>query len=156
MDTNNPQGNPLAVEPQDERLPTALLATVAIIALVVFAAGVFWAMKIMESVQGEIVAATGPHREPDQLGRQEIGIVDQTLFTREKRAADMRASTQKRLGSAGWVSQRQQIVHIPITAAMEAVAGGKQARQPTPPQQQPQGGADAGTPPTEAPAGSNP
>ena len=52
-------------------------------------------------------------------GKQEIGIVDQTLFQQEKRAAQMRASTAERLSSAGWVSQRQQIVHIPITAAMQ-------------------------------------
>lgn len=156
MDTNNSQGNPLAVEPQDESLPVALLVTVAVVALVVFAAGVFWSTKIQKSVEGEIKDTFGEHREPEYIGKQEIGIVDQTQFKKEKRAADMRASTQQRLGSAGWVSQRQQIVHIPITAAMQAVAGGKQVRQPTPPGQQTQGGADAGTPPTEAPAGSTP
>ncbi len=155
MDTNNEQGNPLAVEPQDESLPVALLVTVALVGLVVFAAGVFWSLKILDAVEGEIEAATGPHREPEHIGKQEIGIVDQTLFLRERRAADMRASTQQRLQSAGWVSQRQQIVHIPITSAMQAVAGGKQVRQPQL-KQQPQGGADAGTPPTEAPAGSTP
>jgi hypothetical protein len=156
MDNNNSQGNPLAVEPQDESLPVALLTAVAVVGLLVFAVGVFWAMKIQESVVAEIEHAQGEHREAEQVGRQEIGIVDQTLFERETRAADMRASTQQRLQSAGWVSQRQQIVHIPITEAMQAVAGGKQVRQPPPPEVQPQGGADAGTPPTEAPAGTTP
>ena len=107
-----------------------------------------------------LVTTAPPKSREEEAAKRQARSADRyealRAFQQEKRAAQMRASTAERLSSAGWVSQRQQIVHIPITAAMQAVAGGKQVRQPAPSQQQPQGGADAGTPPTEAPAGSNP
>jgi hypothetical protein len=131
MDKNNPQGSPLAVEPQDEQLPIALITAVSVISLLIFGVGVLWAVKIQDAVEAEVETEHGPHRRAEFVGRPEIGIVDQTPFEVEKRAAELKASRQEKLGSAGWVSQRQGIVHIPITEAMQAVAGGKQVAEPT-------------------------
>lgn len=115
----------VAVLPMDERLPVGKLAVVSIITLVSFAIGILWTVQIMNAVVEANETATGPRREATEIGRPEIGIVDQQLFAVERRADDFAQIKLQALQSAGWVSRKEQIVHIPIEQAMKAYVEGK-------------------------------
>jgi hypothetical protein len=96
------------------------IVVIGVIALVVFAAGIFWAYKLMVGRENEIRAA-GPVRVPTEIGKPEIGIVDQVPFEIDHRIEDWRAAYAKRLSSYGWIDRAQGITHIPIEKAMERV-----------------------------------
>lgn len=139
--------NPDAPEPQNEQLPVKRLTLVAVVSLAAFALGVVWAAQIIVAQRGvvENVAQKAPF-----IGRPEIGMVDQTLFTLEKRAAQMAQDKADRLNNFGWVSRRDQLIHIPVQDAMKQVAAGK---RPQGAGQQP--GLQPGTQPAPGPGPSN-
>jgi hypothetical protein len=131
------QGSALAVEPEDERLPIPMIATVAVSAAVVFAVGILWAVHLMKGVESDRAVQFGPPSPAAEVGKPEIGMVDQTLFLREARAAELREEKLRQLDSYGWVSRKNGVIHIPIEQAMKAVTEGKRppgagAEQPPP------------------------
>jgi hypothetical protein len=131
------QGSPLAVEPEDEQYPIPTIAAVAVVAAVVFTVGVLWAVHLMRGVASEVAKESGPPVEAADIGKPEIGMVDQTLYSREERAQELKEEKARQLESYGWVSRKNGIIHIPIDEAMKAVAQGKRppgagATQPPP------------------------
>lgn len=163
----NPQGTGLVPEPQDEALPTAKIAAVGIVTLLIFAVSVVWATQILLATTRDIREESGEWKTPQYVDRAEIGIVDMTLFSKEVRAQELMAAKISRIESAGWVSRKENIVHIPIRDAMQAIVQGKrlpatqpQMQQPAPPapdQQQLQQGLQQQQPgapgqPAQAPA----
>jgi hypothetical protein len=150
------QGSPLSAEPEDERLPIPMIVAVALVSAVVFALGILWAVAIMGGVESDAERKTGPRAQATDLGKPEIGMVDQTLFAREARAAQLKEEKLHQLESYGWVSRQHGVIHIPIDEAMKAVAEGKRppgAGAPQPPPAPlppvPSSGADV---PSSAPA----
>lgn len=122
---NTPAGDAVAVLPEDERLPVGKIAVVSVVTLVAFAIGILWTVQIMHAVEDANEASFGARVEPSEIGKAEIGIVDQQLFAVERRAADFAQIKLQSLQSAGWVSRKEQIVHIPIERAMQAYVEGK-------------------------------
>ena len=114
-----PETPPLTHPPEEERLPFGALAAVTLGALVLFTGAVFWARGILH----DETRAALPHGEAPatQVGRPEIGIVDQNLFELEGRAEHLRREKLQRLGSYGWVDQDAGVIHVPITRAMDEV-----------------------------------
>ena len=96
---------------------------VGVISLLAFALGTVWAVKILHHEQAKAHAATGVPRTPE-LGKSEIGIVDQVLFEGDHRLATWRAERAARLNGYGWVDRSKGTVHIPIERAMDEVASG--------------------------------
>ena len=66
-------------------------------------------------------AAAGAASVPSEYGKDEIGIVDQVPFDRDKRLEKWRAHHKKALSSYGWVDRAKGIARIPIEQAMERV-----------------------------------
>jgi hypothetical protein len=93
---------------------------VGVIALAVFAAGVTWAYFIFRGAKAEI-NKNGAAQQGSQIGKGEIGIVDQVLFSDDRRLEDWKASHRKHLDGVGWVDKAKGIVHIPIEQAMQKV-----------------------------------
>ncbi|HXT96420.1 MAG TPA: hypothetical protein VN853_08970 [Polyangia bacterium] len=96
---------------------------VGVASLFFFFLGTVWAVKILHHETNKAHATTGVPRTPD-LGRAEIGIVDQVLFEGDHRLATWRAERSARLNGYGWVDRSKGIVHIPIERAMDEVASG--------------------------------
>lgn len=96
---------------------------VGIVSLAAFALGTVWAVGILHHETNKAHATTGVPRTPD-LGRPEIGIVDQVLFEGDHRLATWRAERAARLNGYGWVDRSKGTVHIPIERAMDEVASG--------------------------------
>ena len=59
-----------------------------------------------------------------ELGRQEIGIVDQVPFEIDHRLELWRMERMGKLNGYGWVDKAKGIAHVPIEKAMDAVAAG--------------------------------
>jgi hypothetical protein len=135
--TDLTQGTPLAAEPEDERLPIPMIVAVAIVSTVVFAIGILWAVQIMGGVKSDNAREFGPRARPAEVGKPEIGMVDQTLFRREKRAAQLKEEKLQQLSNPGWVDRKNGIVRIPIDQAMKAVAEGKRPPAPRLPETPP-------------------
>jgi len=111
---------------------------VGILSLAVFAAGIVWAYFILVGQRAEI-QRNGAEKNATELGKSEIGIVDQVLFSVDNRLEVWRAEHKKRLESYGWIDKAKGVAHIPIEQAMAKVVA-------SPPDI-----AGEGVPPTAAP-----
>jgi len=107
----------------DDQIDFKKVIAVGLISLVTFALGTIWAVNILHRETARAHATTGVTRQP-MLGKSEIGIVDQVLFTGDHRLADWKAERAARLNGYGWVDRSKGIVHIPIEKAMDEVVGG--------------------------------
>jgi hypothetical protein len=114
-----------AIEPtkaQDpDRLPTKKVIAVALVALSIFGLSVLWADDIL-GLETRKLLPNGPAPAPSQVGKREVGMVNQLLFELQTDAAIKREEQLKRLESYGWVDRDTQIIHIPISSAMEQMA----------------------------------
>jgi len=103
-------------EPESVDVPRAVL--IAIIALAIFALAVFEADRILHQ---ETKTLAGPAPIPGEIGQPEIGMVNQRLFQLQREAEELRAEQMQRLNSYGWIDRNEEIIHIPIDQAMEAL-----------------------------------
>src|SRR5215216_1967643 len=67
------------------------IVIVGVVSLTLFAVGILWAYRIWVGREGEIRETTGVAAEPSQLGKTEIGIVDQVPFEIDHRVEKWRA-----------------------------------------------------------------
>jgi hypothetical protein len=93
---------------------------VGVVALVVFALGITWAYFLMVGQKADI-RKDGPEKPRAELGKAEIGIVDQVMFTADNRIELWRTDHKKRLESYGWIDKAKGVAHIPIEQAMAKV-----------------------------------
>jgi len=93
---------------------------VGVVSLAIFAVGIAWAYKLKVDRTAEISSRQAPHT-PTEIGKPEIGIVDQVPFDIDRRLDAWRADHKQRLESYGWVDRKKGIAHIPIEAAMDRV-----------------------------------
>jgi hypothetical protein len=90
------------------------------ISLAIFAISAFIAYLILRS-EAKKEDAMGRPPPPSEIGKDEIGIVDQLDFSVDTRLDQWKAAKRKRLESYGWVDRGKGLVHIPIEKAMEQV-----------------------------------
>jgi hypothetical protein len=102
----------------DMNLKKIILVGVA--SLILFAVSIIWSYRLMVGRENEIVAG-GKARVPTEIGKPEIGIVDQVPFDIDHRLEIWRADHARRLSSYGWVDRRRGIARIPIERAMQQV-----------------------------------
>jgi hypothetical protein len=101
---------------EGDSIESGKIITIGVVALVIFALGIVWAIAIQRESEGSIRTYT-PEQVP--VGKQdEIGIVYQTPFERNF-ASKLLADTQARLDSVGWVDEKARKAHIPIDRAIK-------------------------------------
>ena len=96
------------------------IVIIGVVSLAIFAAGIVWSYRLMVGRQAEI-NAHGVARVPSEIGKPEIGIVDQVPFSIDHRLEDWKAEYTKRLSTYGWVDRAKGVARIPIDKAMEQV-----------------------------------
>jgi hypothetical protein len=99
------------------------LITIGAASLAIFALATWWASIILRRETTRIEEESGKSKAVE-VGRAEIGIVDQVPFVSDHRLEEWRKERKERLDSYGWVDRARGIVHIPIDEAMKKVAGG--------------------------------
>jgi hypothetical protein len=113
-------------------------------ALFTFAVGIVWSYYLWGAELREITER-GRASAPSEIGKPEIGIVDQVLFSNDTRLTVWKAEHAKRLGKYGWVDRAKGVAHMPIELAMQKVIA-------SPPDIAGEGVAPAAAPPTLPPA----
>lgn len=96
------------------------IVAVGVVSLLVFAVGIISAYFLLQGQRAEI-RKDGAEKPRAELGKAEIGIVDQVMFTIDNRLDVWRAEHKKRLESYGWIDKAKGVAHIPIEQAMAKV-----------------------------------
>ena len=120
MSTPDTHGAHAPFEQEPEHFHGPKLVLIGVITLIIFALAVVWATRIMQSRTRDN-EPTGKPTIPSQLGRPEIGIVDQVPFEQAHDARKLRESKLKQLNSYGYIDKARGTVHVPIERAYELV-----------------------------------
>jgi hypothetical protein len=107
----------------EDSIDYGTLIKIGVASLVIFALATWWASIIWRRETARVEQESG-RSKPVELGRAEIGIVDQVPFVSDHRLDEWRKERKQRLDSYGWVDRARGIAHIPIDEAMKKVAGG--------------------------------
>ncbi len=118
-----------ATQPHDERpvvqesdlIPAKRAVLIAVIFLFLFTVATLWAFSLLRTEEGKL----DPQPvipSPRQIGKPQIGMVNQRLFELQLEAKEKREGQLRRLNSYGWVDRDKQIIHIPIDRAMELLS----------------------------------
>ncbi len=120
----NPTDHTVSERPQlqePESLSTRRAVAIAILFLVVFFFAVLWSVRIFKTEE-RALAPQGTITVPAEIGKSQIGIVNQRLFELQLEAEQKKNQQVNRLNSYGWTDREKQIIHIPIDQAMEKLA----------------------------------
>jgi hypothetical protein len=111
----------------DEHVSSFKVVAIGVTALIVFGAATWWSTRILKGTAGTLnPARLSP--TPKEIGKREIGIVDQTPFDVTRAAERYRRNETERLNRYGWVDREKEIIHVPIERAIDDLL----AQQPQP------------------------
>jgi hypothetical protein len=96
---------------------------VGVVSLIIFALATWWAAIILRRETAKAYEQSGKSK-PVEIGRTEIGIVDQVPFVSDHRLEDWRKERSEKLHGFGWTDRAKGLIHIPIEKAMDRVAAG--------------------------------
>ena len=108
----------------EDEVDYAKVIAVGVVSLIIFALSIWWASIILRHQTAQTEEKTGVATVPTEIGRAEIGIVDQPPFATDHRLKDWTAERSAHLNGYGWVDRAKGIAHVPIEKAMDAVANG--------------------------------
>lgn len=108
---------------EEDRIASAKIVWVGVVALVVFFLGSLAAGMGMVAMRRSVNPA-GPPALPAEAGQAKIGLVEQRLFEHANQGVAWREQAQLRLRTTGWVDREKGIVHIPIDRAMDMMEKG--------------------------------
>jgi hypothetical protein len=117
------------IHQEADRIAFGTIILVAAASVVVFSLGVVWAYGILRA-GGRPLRGPGSVAGAQEIGRPEIGMVDQVPFDKDHRIDQSREESVRWLESYGWVDRRHGVIHIPIDEAMERVLREGQGRAP--------------------------
>lgn len=108
------------VQLSEDRIPGRPVVAAALVVVVVSLLLCGWAWLI--HVQKSRELAPGPRAQAVEVGRT-LSEVRQTLILEERPGQILFRKQRERLETFGWVDREAGILHIPIEAAMDQVAG---------------------------------
>ena len=110
---------------------------VGLVSLVIFALATWWSIAILH---GERAGFKGREegRVGSELGKTEIGMVDQVPFSSDGRLDIWKKERAAWVNGYGWIDRAHGIVHMPVDRAMDAIVAGAvppppASSTPTPP-----------------------
>ena len=112
----------------EEAVATGKVLLVGIVSLIVFAGAAWWSTGIWRETRNRL-EPTGPIAPGAEIGKPEIGIVDQPPFETVRTAERMRAEHLRQLQSYGWIDRDKGIIHVPIEKAIDQLVSQKGKKQ---------------------------
>ena len=112
----------------DEHVASFTLVAVGVTALLIFGAATVWSTRILSGT-ARTLQPTGPLAPGKDVGKAEIGIVDQTPFETTRGAERYRRRDLEILNSYGWVDREKGTVHIPIDRAIDRFLAEQQGKK---------------------------
>jgi hypothetical protein len=88
-----------------------------------------WSARILDRT-AKTLSPAGPLPVGKEIGKAEIGIVDQTPFETTRGAAQYRREALQRLNSYGWVDPQRGLIHVPIDKAIDQLLSQEQGKKP--------------------------
>jgi hypothetical protein len=113
----------------DERVASFKIVAVGVIALLVFGAATVWSARILDRT-ARTLSPAGPLPVGKEIGKPEIGIVDQTPFETTRGAEKYRREALQRLNSYGWIDPQKGVIHVPIDKAIDQLLSQEQGKKP--------------------------
>jgi hypothetical protein len=113
----------------DEHIAGFKVVAIGVTALVVFGAATWWSSRILDRTARRL-SPSGPLPVGKEIGKAEIGIVDQTPFETTRGAEHYRREQLQRLNGYGWVDPAKGIIHVPIEKAIEQILAEQQGKKP--------------------------
>jgi hypothetical protein len=113
----------------DEQVAGFKIVAVGVISLLVFGAATLWSARVLDR-EARTLSPAGPLPVGKQIGKPEIGIVDQTPFETTRGAAHYRREQLRRLDSYGWVDPAKGTIHVPIDKAIDQLLAQEQRKKP--------------------------
>ena len=113
----------------DEHIASFKIVAVGVIALLVFGAATVWSARILDRT-ARTLSPAGPLPVGKEIGKPEIGIVDQTPFETTRGAEKYRREALQRLNSYGWVDPQKGVIHVPIDKAIDQLLSQEQGKKP--------------------------
>lgn len=107
-------------EQSPEGIRFAPIIVIGLVSLAIFAGASLWALAYMHRAEAEI-ADGKVAREPSEVGKVEIGIVDQVPFDVTHSLEHYKREKVGHLESWGWIDRKAGTVHMPIGDAMDLV-----------------------------------
>ncbi len=117
-----PDGRPTAVEP--DVVSTGKVVAVGAAAALVFLLASLGAAGLLMTRREELNPG-GPPPYPSELGKPKIGMVEQQLFEKSRRARELLERQQAHLAGYGWLDKERGVIHIPIDEAMDRLVQGE-------------------------------
>ncbi|MFL5249921.1 MAG: hypothetical protein ACJ79V_19025 [Myxococcales bacterium] len=112
----------------EEAIASGKVLLVGIISLIVFGGATIWSTRIWRETRTRL-EPTGPIAPGTEIGKAEIGIVDQPPFESVRTAERTRAQYLKRLQSYGWIDRDKGLIHVPIDKAIDQFVAEKGKKQ---------------------------
>ena len=112
----------------EEAVATGKVLLVGIVSLIVFAGAAWWSTGIWRETRNRL-EPTGPIAPGAEIGKPEIGIVDQPPFETVRTAERTRAEQLRQLQSYGWIDRDKGVIHVPIDKAMDQLVREKGKKQ---------------------------
>ena len=113
----------------DEHVASFKIVAVGVIALLVFGAATIWSARILDRT-ARTLSPAGPLPVGKEIGKPEIGIVDQTPFETTRGGEKYRREALQRLNSYGWVDPQKGVIHVPIDKAIDQLLSQEQGKKP--------------------------
>lgn len=106
------------------------IVAVGAVSLIVFIISAIVAWLILRADTARLREERGVPPVPTMMGKDEVGIVDQVVFDTDERLQEWRAAKRKRLSTFGWSNRGKNLIHIPISKAMDEVISQAAAARP--------------------------
>jgi len=122
---SSPTQTPTHTPPPEnaDRIDFPKVIAVGVVSLVVFAISSWWAYTILRGERRQL-AVRGEAAQPTEIGKPEIGIVDQVPFEGDHRLETWKKAQHDRLHGYGWIDRKRNLIHVPIEQAMTEIAAG--------------------------------
>ena len=112
----------------DEAVASGRVFLVGMLSLVLFAGATCWSTSIWRETRTRL-EPNGPIAPGAEIGKPEIGIVDQVPFETLRAAERTRGEGTRRLQSYGWVDRDKGVIHVPIDKAIDKLVADKGKKQ---------------------------
>jgi hypothetical protein len=117
---SNPHSVSPAAASNEDGVNLKKIVLVGAVSLAIFIISAVIAHLILKSEEAKYRAG-GPPTVATEIGKPEIGIVDQPTFDGDNRLELWQAEKKRILGSYGWADRKKGLVHLPIEDAMKEV-----------------------------------
>ena len=108
----------------EEAIASGKVLLVGIISLIVFGGATCWSTRIWRETRIRL-EPNGPIAPGAEIGKAEIGIVDQPPFETTRTAERTRAAELRQLQGYGWIDRDKGIIHVPIDKAIDQLVAEK-------------------------------